>query len=388
MSMRFLIFVWAATIAATIAAAQTTTTTQPVTDSTSSTTTTQSATTTTSGTAPQAGSQRPIFLSGMVMTDNGSPLPSNVNIQSVCGVVRRTMAHVTDSGSFGFQWTNTTIAFGDASQMGRTPGTGAASLTGSRNGTRGLDPLANCELFADVPGYSSTRASLYSRGGQDNYDVGMIVLHHIADGDGHSVSLLALQAPKDAKRAFDKGVSLTAANKPVEALASFEIAVTAYPQYADAWLNMGKIQWQLGRKEEARASFRKSMDLDSKLVGPWQELGFMACDDSKWEEAVKYLDQAVRLDPIDSPIPWYFDALALYNLGRYDLAERSVRAERKLDRGKNPQADYLLGLVLIARRDLEGGAEALRNYIATAPPSADVATARRELSRVENTIGK
>lgn len=382
--MRILIIVWAVMAAA----AQTTTTTQPVTDAAGSTTTTQPATGSTSGATPQTGPPRPIFLSGVVMTDNGSPLPSNVNIQSVCGVARRTMAHVTDSGSFGFQWTNMTIAFGDASQMGRNPGTGAASLTGSRNGARGLDPLANCELFADVPGYSSTKASLFNRGGQDNFDVGVIVLHLIAAGDGHSVSLLALQAPKNAKKAFDKGISLTAANKPTEALASFEVAVTDYPQYADAWLDMGKIQWQLGRKEDARASFRKSMDLDNKLVGPWQELGFMACDDSKWEEALKYLDQAVRLDPIDSPIPWYFDALANYNMGHYAEAERSVRAELKLDRGKNPQADYLLGLVLIARQDLEGGAEALRNYIAAAPPSADVATARRELSRLENGIRK
>jgi tetratricopeptide (TPR) repeat protein len=130
------------------------------------------------------------------------------------------------------------------------------------------------------------------------------------------------------------------------------------------------------------------MDLDDKLVGPWQELGYIASDGSKWEDAARYLDQAVRLDPMDSPKAWYFSAMANYNLGRFDLAERNVRAEMKLDRGKNPRAEYLLGLVLIARKDLQGGAEALRHYIGSVPESAEVDAAKKQLSRVEGQLGQ
>ena len=64
-----------------------------------------------------------------------------------------------------------------------------------------------------------------------------------------------------------------------------------------------------------------------------------------------------------------------------------MRAEIKLDHGENPRADFLLGLILIARKDLQGGAQALRNYIAAAPASPDVASARKELSRLETQIG-
>jgi tetratricopeptide (TPR) repeat protein len=340
------------------------------------------------GSVPTGGGPRSVFLSGTVMMDDGSPLPGGVDIQSVCGVVRRTMAHTNGSGSFGFQWANTTAVFADASQAVRNSGGGAGSLTGSRNGGRGIDPLANCDLLAESPGYSSSKTSLYNRGGQDSYDVGVIVLHRIVAGEGHTVSMLALKAPKDAKKSFDRGTRLAVANKPAQALASFEKAVTIYPQYADAWLSLGKAQWQTGRKDEAGTSFRQSMDLDNKLVGPWQELGYLACVRSMWEDAVRYLDQAVRLDPMDSANAWYFDALANYNLGRFDQAERSLRAEMKLDRGRNPHEDYLLGLVLIARDDLKGGAEALRNYIASAPKSEDVRPALRELSRVESQIGR
>jgi Flp pilus assembly protein TadD len=322
------------------------------------------------------------------MTDDGSPLPGSVNIQSICGSLRRTMDRTIADGGFAFQWTTISDSFGDASQITRASGgNGGGALTGSRNGSRGLDPLATCDLVAESPGYSSSRVNLYDRAGQSSFDVGVIVLHRITAGEGHTVSMLALKAPKNARKSFEKGMSL-AVNKPAEAETSFETAVRIYPQYADAWLGLGRIQWQLARKDEARESFRKSMELDASLVGPWEELGYLACDDAKWEDAVRYLDQAVRLDPMDAPAAWYFNALANYNLGRFDRAERSVRAELKLDNGWNPQADYLLALVLIARKDLAGGAAALRSYLASSPKAENAETAKRQLSRLETQMSR
>jgi len=338
------------------------------------------------GGQPQASPTSQIFLTGAVMTDDGSSLPRNVVIQSTCGPVKRAMAHAADNGSFAFHWTTMAYSFGDASQVVRTSGNGAASLTGSRSGSRGLDPLANCELFADAPGYSSSHASLYNRGGQQNFDVGAIVIHRMAESDGHTVSILSLQAPKAARKSYAKAMSLAAEERQVEALTNFQTALNVYPKYADAWLGAGKAQWELGHAADARAAFEKALELDSKLVGPWQELGFLACAQSKWEEALHYLEQAVRLDPVGSPAPWYFEAIANYNLGRYDAAERGVRTELRLDQGKNPQGVYLLGLVLIAREDFRGGAKALESYLALAPTSPDAPAARRELSRLQQKI--
>jgi tetratricopeptide (TPR) repeat protein len=277
-------------------------------------------------------------------------------------------------------------SFGDASQVVRASGNGAASLTGSRSGSRGLDPLANCELFADAPGYSSSHASLYNRAGQQNFDAGAIVIHRMAESDGHTVSVLSLQAPKEARKSYAKAMSLAAEKRPAEALANFQTALNVYPKYADAWHGAGKAQWELGHPADARAAFEKALELDNKLVGPWQELGYLACAQSKWEEALRYLEQAVRLDPVGSSAPWYFEAIANYNLRRYEAAERGVRTELRLDQGKNPQGLYLLGLVLIAREDFQGGAQALESYLALAPASPDAPTARRELGRLQQKI--
>jgi tetratricopeptide (TPR) repeat protein len=248
------------------------------------------------------------------------------------------------------------------------------------------DPLANCDLRAELSGYSSTRVSLYNHQQFDNFDVGTITLHRMTGEEGRTVSALSLKAPKDAKKNFDKGQEQTRARKTAEAAASFQKAVAAYPQYADAWLELGKAQLQLGSKDDAHADFQKAMDLDDKLVGAWQQLGYLASDQSDWPAASRYLDQAVRLDPVDSAMAWYFDAMANYNQGRFDMAERSIRAEMKLDPSENPRAEFLLGMVLIARKDIAGGATILRKFVTTYPDDEAAASAKKILANAETAL--
>jgi tetratricopeptide (TPR) repeat protein len=284
--------------------------------------------------------------------------------------------------------------FEDASSNGRLPGISSSTSSGSgsagtqRNNSGGLpdDPLADCDLRAYLPGYTSSRASLYNHQQFDNFDVGTITLHRITGDEGHVVSALSLKAPKDARKNFDKGQEQTRAHKTADAAASFRKAVTTYPQYADAWLELGKAQLQLGAKDDARSDFQKAMGLDDKLLGAWQQLGYLASDQSDWPAASKYLDQAVRLDPIDSAMAWYFDAMANYNLAKYDVAERSIRAEMKLDTGANPRADFLLGMVLIARKDIAGGATVLRKFVDSYPEAEEAGSAKKILASAERVL--
>jgi len=326
--------------------------------------------------------------------DDGSPLPGSVTIQSVCGSQHRNVAHSGPNGDFGFQWGNTNGVFEDASENLRLPGNltsgsgGSSSATGSSASGSVYDPLSNCDLRAELGGYTSTRVSLFNHSSFDGFDIGSIVLHRVNGDEGRTVSMLSLKAPKDAKKNFDKGAEQVKTKKLADAAVSFQKAVASYPQYADAWLSLGRVQSLMGAKEDARISFQKSMDLDNKLVGPWQELGYLASDASRWEDAARYLDQAVRLDPVDSAMAWYFGAMANYNLGRFDVAEREIRAEMKMYQGRNPRADYLLGVILISRKDLAGGAEALRRYIAAAPTAPETETARKQLSRIESQIAQ
>jgi tetratricopeptide (TPR) repeat protein len=339
-----------------------------------------------------APAPRPIFISGTVSTDDGSPLPGSMNIQSVCGAQQRTVTHTSSKGDFSFQWGENFGIFEDASQNGAGSAFGAnpvGGIGGLPNMSAGMsNPLANCELRVDQAGYLSSHAPLFNYGQMDRIEVGTLIIHRLTGQEGTTISMLSMKAPKGAKKDFQKGTDQFRQRKFKDAEASFRKAVTAYPNYADAWLSLGRAERQLGAHDAAREDFQKAMDLDKKLLGPWQELGYLASDQSKWEDAAKYLDQANRLDPMNSAMSWFFSAIADFNLGRFEEAERSIRSEIRLDQDKNPRAKYLLGLILLARNDPTGGAEALRAFLKVTPPGPDAEMAKKQLLRAEGLASK
>lgn len=340
---------------------------------------------------------RPIFLSGKVLMDDGSPIPPNVTIQRVCSGVAHAVAYADSKGHFSFQWGQTSGMFMDASESssgmrgaGSNSGFGGAQSSGGSN-PLGADPfgnqMMNCELQASMAGYRSDTVNLFNRNSLDNPNVGNIVLHRLAGVEGASISATSFLAPKDAKKAYDHGLQSLLKNKYDEAGKDFEKAVAAYPKYADAWVNLGKVRLQQKSVEPAREAMLKAVEADPKLVLPYVELGLLSAGQQNWEETSKYMDRATRLDPIDYPNAWYVSAVAYYNLKNFDAAEKSARAALKLDpKHRNPRADYVLGLVLVEKRDYSGAEAQLKSYLSLAPNAPDVDVVKDQLGKLQKYI--
>src|SRR5580704_12321018 len=110
----------------------------------------------------------------------------------------------------------------------------------------------------------------------------MIVLHRLVGVEGTSVSVTALNAPKDARKAWEKGVDFLHKSRTAEAEKELEKAVEIYPKYANAWLDLGRAREQQQAEALARDAFLKAIDADNKLVGPYVELGKMAVLRQNW----------------------------------------------------------------------------------------------------------
>jgi tetratricopeptide (TPR) repeat protein len=105
--------------------------------------------------------------------------------------------------------------------------------------------------------------------------------------------------------------------------------------------------------------------------------------------ATQYLDQALRLDPVDYPEAWFGDAVAHYYLAEYQVAEKSAREAVRLDpHGRNPRAGYVLGMILAQKGDHEGAAAELRRYLKAAPQAADAQLVKTQLAVIENSAAK
>ncbi len=336
--------------------------------------------------------QQPIFLSGQVMMDDGSQVPSNVVIQQICSASAHAVAYTDSKGHFSFQFGQRTGAvMADASEAS-FGGRGGGGFGGGTS-AGGSNPLASnpfgsqmngCEVRAELAGYRSTVATLFNRTSMDNPDVGTLILHRMGASEGTSVSATSMMAPKDAKKAYERAMQSIQKGKMTDAQKDFEKAVTVYPKYADAWLSLGKLQMQQKAFEPARESLAKAIESDAKLVGPYIELGLMAAQERKWEEASQYLDKGLRLDPISYPQAWFASAVANTNLKKYDAAEKACRETMKLDlKHTMPKAVYILGMLMIEKKDYAGAAEQYRAYVKLAPNAPEIAAVKDQLGQME-----
>ncbi|MDE3195371.1 MAG: tetratricopeptide repeat protein [Acidobacteriota bacterium] len=338
---------------------------------------------------------RSVYISGKVAMADGSPVPADVTIQRICGGISRTVAYADSKGRFSFQWSdrnNMVVDAGDAGQN-RNSGTGFGSSQSAAGSGFNVDPFSdrmmNCQVRAYLAGYTSDNVNLFDRRLMDSPDVGIIGLHRIPGVEGTSISATTLAAPKDAKKAYDHGLQALAKSKKDEALKDFEKATSLYPKFADAWVNLGKLLLEQQKTAEARTALVKAIECDPKLVTPYLELGALSASEAKWQESRDYLDRGLKLDPVDFPQAWYTDAVANYNLKRYDAAEKSAREAVRLDpRHLNPRADYLLGLILAEKQDYEGAEQQLQAYLQLAPNAPDLASVRDQLGQLEKLKGE
>ena len=152
-----------------------------------------------------------IYLSGRVVMEDGTAPPEPATIERVCNASARAQAYTDEKGWFSFQVGRSATVVQDASEDDKlSPGL-PTSPPGSTGGPLSMEQpaardyrLDNCELRALLPGYRSDTISLAGRRVMDDPDLGTIVLHRLAKVEGTAVSVTTLEAPKDARKAYDK----------------------------------------------------------------------------------------------------------------------------------------------------------------------------------------
>ncbi len=342
--------------------------------------------------------QRPVFLSGKVRYSDGGAPAERVAIERVCSGRPHTEGYTDSKGNFSFQLGQYNMLYADASEsnpmggLGRSSSTGAASASTQMGNGVTERALMNCELRANVPGFRSDIIMLANRKFMDNPEVGTIVLHRIANVEGLTTSATSALAPKDARKAFEKGIDLAKKKKMEDAEAQMEKAVELYPKYAVAWVELGRMQDARQKPEVARASFQKAIDADPKLVQPYEQLYVMAARERKWREVADLTEKVTKLNPYDFPGAYSLNAMANLNLQKPALAEKSVREAIKLDvENKVPRNGYMLGLILAQKQDYENSVILLKTYLQGLEASAKFDgnfTAGKEMETVKKQIAE
>jgi tetratricopeptide (TPR) repeat protein len=218
--------------------------------------------------------------------------------------------------------------------------------------------------------------------------LGTIVLHFVAKVDGHIVSAVSDDAPKEAKKAFERAQDDVRKNEPDKAVKDYQKAVQLYPDYAAAWYELGRMQVARRQFAEAQQSFDAAMKADAKFLSPLLPLEALASQKQDWPELAQVTERLIKLDAYDYPEAFYFNAVANYSLKKMEVAETSAREAIRLDQAhRYPDVYRLLASILVARNKGPEAREQLEQFLKYFPNDPDAATVRQQLEQLPRARG-
>ncbi len=345
---------------------------------------------------PQGGittggnTQRPIYVSGMVVMDDGSPLESKADIQLVCQNQVQPQGKTDADGKFTVELgRDRHIGANDASigSAASNPGFGGALSGQTQVDGASIVSLMGCSLRASLKGYRSDTFDLSRVRAGEPVDAGRLVLHTLASSKDLTVSAASLKAPKDAQKSFQKGREALGARKPEEAEKAFRKAVETYPAYAEAWQELGTLLQAQNKPVEAREAFLQAVAGDAAFAKPYLSLARLSAVEKKWQETADRASALIQMSPNAYPQAYYYQAVAEYNLGSKDKALESARRAVELDvQHSVPLAEQLLGVIYGDKGDFASAAEQFRNYIQHVPPGSNVEAVKALLAETEKKI--
>ena len=342
-----------------------------------------------------------MFLQGRVATDDGTPVPHDVLVERVCNASVRQQVYATSRGDFSMELGSMADSYLDASgdrspeygQSSKVPGTGISRLE-----------LTNCELRATVSGFHSSVISLMDlTPGSSSMDVGAIVVHRATKIKGMTLSAAPYKAPRDARRAYEKGLEAERNGRLADARQYFEKAVEIYPKYANAWFQLGFVLQNLVQKESARAAYTHATTIDRKFLPPYLSLASMAYEAEDWTQVLNLTNQVLDLDPLkyanvtgyimdldplDYAKAYFYNSAANYKLNKIEDAEKSgLKAERLDVRPRFPQLHLLLAEIFARKNNYATAILETKIYLELAPHAKNAGQVREWLAKLEKLNG-
>jgi tetratricopeptide (TPR) repeat protein len=243
--------------------------------------------------------------------------------------------------------------------------------------------LIGCQVHAALAGYRSSVATIANLNIMDNPDIGTITLHADERAMGTAVSATTATASKDAMKKFESARGKYFDKNLDGAQHDLEKAVQIDPKFAEAWYQLGKLQ-QRTKPQDALASYQKAVAADPQFVSPYEPIADLAAQQKNWQQVVAATTQSLKLDPEGSPQIWYFDAVGNLNTGKGDVAEESAKKSLAMDpQHVAPNDEQLLAVILASHGDYIAALEHLRNCLTYTPAGPNADLMKQQIAQLE-----
>ena len=240
--------------------------------------------------------------------------------------------------------------------------------------------FVGCAVDATLSGYDSSSLPIAPHNIADTPNLGTIILRHESGSANASASSTTASAPKDAAKSFERARSEWFDNKPDRSQRDLQKAVEQYPQYAEAWYQLGKLQ-EAANSPEAINSFSKAVAADPNFAPPYEHLASVAAQNADWKLVLNATNRALELAPRGSIQIWYFHALGNFQIQKMDVAEASAKKSLSMDPlHMQTNTEQLLAVILSKKGDNVEAIQHLRNCLTYFPPGPNLELVKQQLA--------
>jgi tetratricopeptide (TPR) repeat protein len=203
-----------------------------------------------------------------------------------------------------------------------------------------------------------------------------------------TVSAHELSAPRKAREEFDKGLTLLySKSDPRGAIPHFQRAIKEFPDFYEAYAQLGGAYFSAGNTKEGESALQKSIELSS---GNYPDAFFLLAGQLNNSEKYSTAEPLARKGIALAASSWrgYYElARALIGLKMMDEAEKNAIQARDLN-PQYPQVYLILANIHIERRDYVSLLQDLNGYLKLVPNGPQADQARKTRDQLEAAMRK
>jgi len=235
---------------------------------------------------------------------------------------------------------------------GRTVPSGVTITVETESGERAAQTPANSDgrfdlgdlrklryrLIVTAEGFETWQQEIDLGQGASQYTVRITLtpLNKVKESSAAALALTDAQAPKTARKEYEKGSRALAARELPDARTHLEKALSEFPCYARAQTDLAVVLTEQHELPGAEAALRKAVQCDPGFPDAYTQLGQLLNAEKKFAESADLLQDGLRR----SPGAWQFYyqlAMAHYGLKQYSQAEEGYLKVQSLN--PNPPAE-------------------------------------------------
>ena len=194
-------------------------------------------------------------------------------------------------------------------------------------------------------------------------------------------SVAQSQVPKDARNAFRDGLKEWEKKNYQQAAANFEKATALYPQYDEAFNDLGMMYAHLDLPDKSRAAFETAVKLNDKNASADRNLAGLLLRDHNYQAAGDLARKSLAVDP-NNAFAWTVAAISDFQTGNPDLAIRACKRAHESPHDNYALCHYVAGQAYEREHDPAAAKLEYETYLQETPNGPEAPQVKKSLARV------